>query len=315
MPLPPLPRLAFMGTAPFAVPALERLAALGHPILAAYTQPPRPAGRGHKVQRSAVHEAAERLGIEVRTPRTLRDPAVQAEFADLGADLAVVAAYGLLLPRPVLNAPRHGCVNLHGSALPRWRGAAPVQRAILAGDTETGVSIFRMEEGLDTGPVYATERVPIGPRTTATELHDQLAALAAEMIPAVVAGIAAGTATAAPQPEDGVTYAHKLRREEGRLDFAEPAAIVERRLRALNPWPGCATGYEGERLTLLAGEVVEGPAEATPGTVVGLPLTVACGEGALRVTRAQRAGRRPVTTDELRRGFPIPLGARLSLPT
>lgn len=302
-----------MGTAPFAVPALERLAALSHPILAAYTQPPRPAGRGHKVQRSAVHEAAERLRIEVRTLRTLRDPAVQAEFADLGADLAVVAAYGLLLPRPVLDAPRHGCVNLHGSALPRWRGAAPVQRAILAGDTGSGISIFQMEEGLDTGPVYATERVPIGPRTTATELHDRLAALAAEMIPAVVAGIAAGTATATPQPEDGVTYAHKLRREEGRLDFAEPAALVERRLRALNPWPGCWTGYEGERLTLLEGEVVGGPA-AEPGTVVALPLTVACGEAALRVTRIQRAGRKPMTAEELRRGFPIPLGARLSLP-
>ena len=301
-----------MGTAPFTVPTLERLHALGHEIAAVYTQPPRPAGRGHKVQRSAVHEAAQRLGLEVRTPRTLRDPEVQAAFRDLGADLAVVGAYGLLLPKPILDAPRLGCVNLHASLLPRWRGAAPIQRAILAGDAETGISLFRMEEGLDTGPVYAMRSTPIGPHTTAPELHDRLAALAAEMAPDVLAGIAAGTLVPQPQPEEGVTYAPKLRREEGELDFAEPAALIERRLRALIPWPGCHTSFEGERLSLLEGEVVAGGGE--PGTVIGLPLTVACGEAALRITRVQRAGRRAMTPEELQRGFPIPLGARLGPP-
>lgn len=307
------PGLVVMGTSPFAVPSLERLAALGYPVLAAYTQPPRPAGRGHKVQKSALHEAAERLGIEVRTPRTLRDPEVQAEFAAWGADLAVVGAYGLLLPKAILDAPRLGCVNLHGSLLPRWRGAAPIQRAILAGDAESGISIFQMEEGLDTGPVYAMRPVPIGPRTTAPELHDRLAALAAEMIPGIVNGLAAGTLHAEPQPAEGATYAHKLRREEGRIDFAEPAALVERRLRALNPWTGCYTEVAGERLGLLEGEVADGPA-GEPGTVVGLPLTVACGEGAVRVTRVQRAGRKAMGAEEMQRGFAVPAGTRLGVP-
>jgi methionyl-tRNA formyltransferase len=301
-----------MGTSPFAVPSLERLAALGYPILAAYTQPPRPAGRGHKIHRSALHEAAERLGIEVKTPRTLRDPEVQAEFGATGADLAVVGAYGLLLPKAILDAPRLGCVNLHGSLLPRWRGAAPIQRAILAGDAQSGISVFQMEEGLDTGPVYAMRPVPIGPGTTASELHDRLATLAAEMIPGIVDKLAAGTLRPEPQPEEGVTYAHKLRREEGLIDFAEPAAMVERRLRALNPWPGCHTEVAGERLMLLEGKVeADAPAGAGPGTVVGLPLTVACGEGALRLTRVQRAGRKAMGAEELQRGFVVPVGSRL----
>jgi methionyl-tRNA formyltransferase len=302
-------RLVVMGTSPFAVPSLERLHALGHGVVAVYTQPPRPAGRGHKVQRAALHEAADRLGLPVRTPATLRDPDAEAAFRGHGADLAVVGAYGLLLPRPILDAPRLGCVNLHASLLPRWRGAAPIQRAILAGDPESGVSIFRMEEGLDTGPVYATRPVPIGPRTTAPELHDALAAAAAAMLPAVLAGIAAGTLPAVPQPAEGVTYARKLRREEGEIDWGEPAVLIERRLRAFDPWPGCHTALGGERLRILAGEVVDAAGES--GTVLGLPLTVACGEGALRVTRVQRAGRKPMAAEELQRGFPIPLGAVL----
>lgn len=303
------PRLLVMGTATFCVPSLERLHGQGYPIQAVYTQPPRPAGRGHKAKRSPVHEAAERLGVEVRTPASLRDPAVQAELRELGAELAVVGAYGLLLPLPVLAAPRLGCINIHASLLPRWRGAAPIERAILAGDPVTGISIFRMEEGLDTGPVYAARPVPVEAGATADELHVRLANLAAEMLPEVVDGIVSGSLTPVAQPEEGVTYAPKLRREEGRLDFREPAAMVERRLRALNPRPGCYTAYGGERLLLLAGEVVEqaGP----PGTVIDLPLTIACGEGALRVTRVQRAGRRPMTPEELQRGFPLPEGARL----
>lgn len=302
-------RLVVMGTTGFVVPSLERLLAAGHEVVAVYTQPPRPAGRGQKERPTPVHEAALRLGLEVRTPRTLKGPEAQAAFAALGADLAVVGAYGLLLPKPILEAPRLGCINLHASLLPRWRGAAPIERAILAGDPETGLSIFRMEEGLDTGPVLAMKPVPIGPTTTASDLHAALSRLAAEMVPEVVEGLAAGTLRAEPQAQEGVTYAKKLARDEGRLDFREPAALIERRLRALNPSPGCWCEARGERLLLLAGEPVAGAGE--PGTLIGLPFTVACGEGALRVTRLQRAGRKPMTPEELQRGFPLPPGARL----
>jgi methionyl-tRNA formyltransferase len=302
-------RLVVMGTTGFVLPSLEALLAAGHEVAAVYTQPPHPAGRGHRLRRTPVHEAAERLRLEVRTPRTLKDAHAQQEFADLGADLAVVGAYGLLLPKPVLDAPRLGCVNLHASLLPRWRGAAPIERAILAGDRETGISVFRMEEGLDTGPVLAARAMPIDPGTTAPELHDRLAGLAAEMLPGVVAGLAAATLEATPQPEAGVTYARKIARDEGRLDFDEPAELIERRLRALNPSPGCWCEARGERLTLLAGRVVPGAGE--PGTVIATPLTIACGLDALAVTLAQRAGRRPLPPEELQRGFPLPPGTRL----
>jgi methionyl-tRNA formyltransferase len=298
-----------MGTTGFVLPSLDALIAAGHEIVAVYTQPPRPAGRGHQLRRTPVHEAAERLGLEVRTPRTLKDPEAQAAFAALESDLAVVGAYGLLLPRPILAAPRLGCVNLHASLLPRWRGAAPIERAIFAGDAETGISIFHMEEGLDTGPVYAMLPLPIGPTTTAMELHERLAALAAEMIPGVVEGIAAGVIVAEPQPAAGVTYARKLAREEGRIDFTEPATQAERRLRALNPAPGCWCEAKGERLGLLAGSVVAG--RGAPGTVLALPLTIACGEDALAITQVQRAGKRPMTAEELQRGFALPVGTRL----
>ena len=299
-----------MGTTGFVLPGLDALLAAGHEIAAVYTQPARPAGRGHQLRRTPVHDRAEVLGLPVRTPRTLKDVEAQAEFAALGADLAVVGAYGLLLPQPVLEAPRLGCINLHASLLPRWRGAAPIERAILAGDAETGISIFRMEEGLDTGPVYAMRPLPIGPDATAPGLHERLAALAAEMLPDTVQGIASGTLPAVPQPEAGVIYARKLTREEGRIDFTEPAAAIERRLRALNPAPGCWCEAKGERLGLLAGEPVDGSGD--PGTILALPLTVACGEGVLAITRVQRAGKRPMTPDELQRGFPLPMGTRLA---
>ena len=302
-------RLAVMGTTGFVLPSLEALLGAGHEIAAVYTQPPRPAGRGQQLRRTPVHEAAEQLGLPVRTPRTLKDAEAQAEFAELAPDLAVVGAYGLLLPQPVLEAPRLGCVNLHASLLPRWRGAAPIERAILAGDTETGISIFRMEEGLDTGPVYATQPLPICPTTTSAQLHERLAALAAEMVPSVVQGIAVGALAAVPQPEAGVTYARKLARDEGRLSFAEPAELVERRLRALNPAPGCWCEARGERLSLLAGRVVA--ASGAPGTVIALPLTIACGSDAVAITQVQRAGRRPMPADELQRGFALPLGTVL----
>jgi methionyl-tRNA formyltransferase len=303
------PRLVVMGTAAFTVPSLERLHGLGYPIQAVYTQPPRPAGRGHKPQRSPVHEAALRLGLDVHTPVSLRDPSVQEAFRGLSADLVVVGAYGLLLPLPVLAAPRLGCINLHASLLPRWRGAAPIERAILAGDPVTGISIFRMEEGLDTGPVYAMRPVQIGAGVTAADLHEALGGLTAEMLPEIVDGITSGTMTPAAQPDTGVTYAPKLRRAEGLLDFSEPAGMIERRLRALNPRPGCHTAFGGERLLLLRGELVD--ERGTPGTVIRLPLTIACGEDALRVTQVQRAGRRPMPPEELQRGFPIPLGSLL----
>ena len=307
--MPEPQRLVVMGTTGFVLPSLDALIAAGHEIAAVYTQPPRPAGRGHQLRRTPVHEAAERLGLEVRTPRTLKDPEAQAAFAALAADLAVVGSYGLLLPSPILAAPRLGCVNLHASLLPRWRGAAPIERAILAGDAETGISIFRMEEGLDTGPVYAMWPLPIGPSTTATELHQRLAALAAETITGVVEGIAAGSLRAEPQPEAGITYARKLERMEGRLDFTEPAELIERRLRALNPAPGCWCEARGERLGLLASSVVAGT--GAPGTVLALPLTIACGQDALAITQVQRAGKRPMTADELQRGFALPVGTRL----
>lgn len=302
-------RLAVMGTTGFAVPSLDRLLAAGHEVAAVYTQPPRPAGRGRAERRTPLHEVALERGLVVRTPRTLKDPAAHAEFRALGLDLAVVGAYGLLLPRPILEAPRLGCVNLHASLLPRWRGAAPVERAILAGDAETGISIFRMEEGLDTGPVLATRAVPIGPKTTAAELHAELARLAAELLLGVVEGLATGRLEAVPQPEAGVTYAKKLEPGEGRIDFQEPAALIERKLRALNPSPGCWCEAKGERLLLLSGEVTDG--EGEPGTVLRPPLVVACGEGALSLQRVQRAGRRAMAAEELQRGFPLPPGTRL----
>ena len=298
-----------MGTTGFAVPSLERLLALGHAVVAVYSQPPRPRGRGQKEQRTAMHEAALRLGLEVRTPARLKDAAVQAELADLKADLAIVGAYGLLLPPPVLAAPRLGCLNLHASLLPRWRGAAPIERALLAGDAQTGVSIFQMEAGLDTGPVYGMRSVPIGPNATAARVHAELAELAAELLVELLPGIAAGTLPATPQPDQGVTYAAKLERGEGRLDFSLPAVELARRLRALNPAPGCWCEARGERLGLLAGQVVA--ASGAPGTVIALPLTIACGSGAVAITQVQRAGRRPMSAEELQRGFALPLGTVL----
>ncbi len=305
-------RLIFMGTASFAVPSLEALAASRHEIVAVYTQPARPAGRGMKPRPSAVQAAAARLALPVRTPERLRDPAEQAAFAGLGADLGVVAAYGLILPKAVLDAPRLGCINLHASLLPRWRGAAPIQHALLAGDRETGISIFQMEPSLDTGPVLAMERVPITEESTAEILHDTLADLAARMVVPVVDDLAAGRARAVPQPEGGVTYAAKLDKTAGRLDWSRPAAELERQLRALNPWPGCWTEALGQRLRVLAGELAL--ASGPPGVVLDDRLTVACGEAALRLTELQRAGGRPLAAGEFLRGFPLPPGSRLGRP-
>ena len=297
-------RLAFMGTPDFAVPSLRALIEAGHEIACVYSQPPRPAGRGHKLQPSPVQTLAEAQGILVRTPKSLRPPEAQAEFAALGLDIAVVVAYGLILPVPVLEAPRLGCVNIHGTLLPRWRGAAPIHRALLAGDRETGITIMRVEAGLDTGPMLLKGAVPIAADTTAAALHDTLAALGARLIVEALEELAAGRLAAEPQPAEGVTYAAKLEREEGRLDWSRPAAELERRVRALNPWPGVWFETAGERIKVLAAELTAG--SAAPGTLLGEDFTVACGEGALRLTRVQRQGRGVVDGAAFLRGLHRP---------
>lgn len=307
-------RLAFMGTPDFAVPTLKALAAAGHHIAAVYSQPPRPAGRGQKDRPSPVQAYAESQGWEVRCPTSLKSPEAQAAFAALNLDAAVVVAYGLILPQAILDAPRLGCVNVHASLLPRWRGAAPIQRALLAGDSETGVTIMQMEAGLDTGPMLLQRRLPITPGTTAQELHDALAALGAATINEALAGLAGGSLTPQPQPEDGVTYADKLDKAEGRLDWRDRAAALERRIRAFTPWPGAFFEIESqkgrERVKVLAAEVRE-DAEGTPGTVLDDRLTVACGEGALRLTKVQRAGKAPMDAEAFLRGFDLPAGSVL----
>ena len=303
-------RVVFMGTPAFAATALAAIADAGHDVACAYSQPPRPAGRGHRETRSDVHELAAARGIPVRTPARLRDPAEHAAFAALDADIAVVAAYGLILPRPVLDAPRHGCINIHASLLPRWRGAAPIQRAILAGDRETGVCIMRMEEGLDTGPVLLRAAMPIGDEATAGTLHDALAALGARLAVEALRGIAAGALCAEPQPEEGVTYASKIAKDEARLAWARPAAELARAVRAFNPFPGAFFELGGERIRVLAARAEPGRGE--PGTALDDALLVACGEGALRALVVQRAGRAAMDAADFLRGRAVPAGTRLS---
>ncbi|MEA1013564.1 methionyl-tRNA formyltransferase [Sphingosinicella sp. LY1275] len=300
-------RIAFMGTPDFAVPTLDVLAEAGHDIVAVYSQPPRPAGRGKGLRPSPVQELAEALGLPVRTPASLRDADEQAAFAALDLDVAVVAAYGLILPVPVLEAPRYGCLNVHGSILPRWRGAAPVQRAILAGDARTGITIMGMEKGLDTGPIYAVREIEID-RKTAGDLTEELAETGAFLMNEVLADLARYTPES--QPEEGVTYASKIEKHEARLDFTRTAAEVERQVRAFNPMPGGFFEHGGERIKILAAEIVQ--AVEAPGIVVDDRLTIACGAGALAPTRVQRAGRTVMTPKELLRGFPVPAGTRLA---
>ncbi len=303
-------RLAFFGTPDFAVPAQQALVEAGHEIVCVYTQPPRAAGRGEKKRRSPVHQTAEKLDIAVRTPQTLKDGDVQADFAALELDAAVVVAYGLILPKPILDAPRWGCINIHASLLPRWRGAAPIQRAILAGDRETGVTIMAMDEGLDTGPELLRQTVSIAASTTAEALQDQLSALGARLILEALDGLAAGRITPIPQSEEGVTYAAKLTRDEGRLDWRRPATQLERQVRAFSPWPGAWFECNGDRLKAISTEAVAGSGE--PGTVLDDQLTVACGEGALRLAVVQREGRAPVAAADLLRGYPIAVGSVLA---
>jgi methionyl-tRNA formyltransferase len=300
-------RLAFMGTPDFAVPALDALVAAGHEIAAVYAQPPRPAGRGMAPRPGPVADRAASLGLSVRTPTGLREPAEQAAFAALGADVAVVVAYGRILPQAVLAAPARGCLNIHASLLPRWRGAAPIQRAIMAGDAETGVSIMRMEAGLDTGPVLLREVMPIGPHDTAGSLHDRLAALGARLIVEALSRL--DTLVPAPQPEAGVTYAAKIDKTEARVDWTRPAAEIDRLIRGLSPFPGAWAHLGGERVKLLLSERVEG--SGAPGEVLDDRLAIACGDGAIRLMRLQRAGKLSVDAGEFLRGFAVPAGSRL----
>ncbi len=306
-------KLVYMGTADFAVPALQALAQSRHEIVAVYTQPARPAGRGMKARPSPVERAAAALDLPIRTPITLKEEKEQAVLASLETDLAIVAAYGLILPEAVLAIPRLGCINLHGSCLPRWRGAAPIQRAILAGDRESGITIIQMEAGLDTGPMLAMEPVPIDGTTTAQDLHDRLASLAAEMVVPMVARLATGEVEAETQPEDGAVYARKIEKSEGRLDWAQSAPQIDRQIRALNPWPGCWTEFDGQRLRILSGTLLgeAPPGTAHPGTVLDDMLTVACGEKTFRITKLQRAGGKPMASLDFLRGCPVPPGTRL----
>lgn len=300
-------RLAFMGSPDFAVPALRGLHRAGHQIAAVYCQPAKPAGRGYALRPCSVQVAAEALGLEVRTPTRLRtDPAAQAAFAALALDAAVVAAYGLILPPAMLEAPRRGCLNIHASLLPRWRGAAPIQAAVLAGDAETGVTIMQMDAGLDTGQMLLREAVPITATTTAATLHDVLAELGARLILRALAE----APQPVPQPANGVTYAPKLARDAGRIDWTHDAAAIDRQVRAFDPWPSTFTTLRGAVLKVLAVEPAanSGP----PGTVLDGRLTVACGIGALRLTRVQLAGRPAMAADAFLRGHPVPVGTVLN---
>jgi methionyl-tRNA formyltransferase len=300
-------KVVFMGTPDFAVPSLEALVHAGHEVLCVYTQPPRPAGRGKKLQPSPVQWRAEALGIAVRSPARLRAAEEQAEFAALAADVAVVAAYGLILPQAVLDAPKHGCINVHASLLPRWRGAAPIHRAILAGDAVTGVTIMQMEAGLDTGPILSKADLPIGGQNAA-QLTEQLAKLGANLLVDVLADLPAHPPQT--QPADGVTYAAKIDKAESRLDFAQPADQLIRQIRAFAPAPGAWFEIGGERIRIL--DAVARDGSGTAGTVLDEALTIACASGLIEPLTVQRAGRGVMTPGELLRGFAIPTGTQLA---
>jgi len=304
-------RVVFMGTPDFAVPTLSEIIGQGHEVVAVYTRAPKPAGRGMDEQKTPVHRLADRFGIPVFTPRTLRDEQAQADFASLGADVAVVVAYGLILPKPVLEAPALGCLNLHGSLLPRWRGAAPIQRAIMAGDAETGVMVMRMDEGLDTGPVAMVEKIAIGPDMTAQDLHDRMASLGADLMVRALAALDRGSLSFVPQAEAGVTYAAKIDKAEARIDWSRPASEVHNKVRGLSPFPGAwfeaDLGKGRERVKVLRTTLAHG--SGAPGTLVDADLTVACGEGAVRLVEVQRAGAKAMKAIDFLNGAKVGPGA------
>ena len=300
-------RIIFMGTPDFSVPVLDALVEAGHEIAAVYCQPPRPAGRGKKDRPTPVHARAEALGLQVRHPVSLKSAEAQAEFAALQADLAVVVAYGLILPQAILDAPARGCLNIHASLLPRWRGAAPIHRAIMAGDAETGVCIMQMEAGLDTGPVLLREATPIGATETTAQLHDRLSALGAAAVVRALGQL--DDLTPQVQPEDGVTYAHKIDKAEAALDWSADAIAVDRQIRGLSPFPGAWFDHDGVRIKVLGSRLAEGQGPA--GEVLDDALRVACGSGAVQLTRLQKAGRGAQDATEFLRGNALPAGTKL----
>lgn len=307
-------RIAFMGSPDFAVPALAELIARGREIVVVYSQPPRPAGRGQHMRKTPVHLFAEERGIEVRTPKSLKKAPEQEAFAALGLDLAVVVAYGLILPKAILDAPKHGCVNLHGSLLPRWRGAAPIQRALMAGDRETGVETMQMEEGLDTGPVFATARTPIEADDTTQSLHDRLAALGAPLLADTVDAIERGAARATPQSGEGVTYAHKITAGETRIDWSKSAREIDLQIRGLSPFPGAWFEMPGPKGPVRVKALMSrtGLGAGRPGETLDDALLVACGEGAVRLLRLQREGKTAADAADFLRGTPTPAGTVLA---
>jgi methionyl-tRNA formyltransferase len=309
-------KLIFMGSPDFAVPALAELVAHGQEIVRVYSQPPRPAGRGQAERKTAVHQFAEKLGLSVETPSSLKKPDTVAAFAALQADLAVVVAYGLLLPKPVLDAPRLGCLNLHGSLLPRWRGAAPIQRALMAGDSVTGVQAMMMEEGLDTGPIVLSETVPILPDDTAQTLHDRMAAAGAPLLARAVAALERGVADPQAQSDIGVTYAGKIEPAEAKIDWTLPARVVDCHIRGLSPFPGAWFHLDTDkgplRVKALMCHLAHNPsAAAAPGEALDDRLLIACGEGAVRLTKVQREGKSAMAAEEFLRGNPVATGTRL----
>ncbi len=300
-------RIIFMGTPDFAVPTLRALHEAGHTIIAAYTQPPRRAGRGKKLQPSAVQQEAEILGIEVRCPTSLKSAEAQAEFAALEPDIAIVAAYGMILPQAVLDIPAHGCLNVHASILPRWRGAAPIHRAIMAGDPVTGVTIMQMEAGLDTGPMLAMVRTPIEDKTTG-ELTEELAELGAQLMVGTLRDLAVHTAV--EQDDEDATHAPKIDKAEARIDWSEPAEVIERKIRALAPFPGAWFEMDGNRVKVLKAEVAEGSGQT--GVTLDDALTIACGTDALSLLLIQRAGKPKMDAEEFLRGIPVNVGTDLN---
>ncbi len=300
-------KVTFMGTPDFSVPVLDALVEAGHEVVAVYSQPPRPAGRGKKERPSPVQARAEELGLTVRHPVSLKTPEALEEFASFGADVAVVVAYGLLLPQAILDVPQHGCLNIHASLLPRWRGAAPIHRAIMAGDTETGVCIMQMEAGLDTGPVLLRQTTSIGAEETTAQLHDHLSQIGASAIVDALAHL--DILVPEVQPEEGVTYAAKIDKAEAKIDWSAPAEVVDRTIRGLSPFPGAWCEIDGQRVKLLASRLVEG--SGAPGELLDEALTVACGEGAVQLLRLQRAGKGAQDAEVFLRGFALEKGAVL----
>lgn len=297
-------RIIFMGTPDFSVPVLDALATAGHEIVCVYTQPPRPAGRGKKDRPTAVHARASELGLNVRYPVSLKSDEALADFEELQADIAVVVAYGLILPQSILDAPARGCLNIHASLLPRWRGAAPIHRAIMAGDPETGVCIMQMEAGLDTGPVLLRRAIPIAPDDTTAALHDRLSGLGAELIVQALAEL--DGLSPAPQPEDGVTYAAKIDKAEAAIDWSRPATEIDRQIRGLSPFPGAWFEMDGQRVKVLGSTLAAG--RGPSGTTLDDALTIACGDGAVQLTRLQRAGKAAQDADVFLRGVAVPKG-------